>query len=143
MSLAYYISLDLDDEEIDTFVDGKAVAHQLERLNALADQLGLVPLDSWVSMNQDDLDDLLGDEDENEDELADLQRSAADDTLPQESWFSAEEGVAYFEALAEHLRIHPDAVPDADAVLADLEDYIRVLAQAQSLQAQWHLAIDF
>ena len=159
MGVAYYIALDLNEEEradIDTFVDGKSFARQLEPLTELVAQLGLEPIDHWVSISDEELDSLL-DLDDEDDEEADESEEADEDGSDEEAdpealaalennevrWFTAEAGLAYFNALAHHLRAHPNAVPDAQDVLSDVEGYIAVLTQAQAVKAQWYLAIDY
>lgn len=159
MGVAYYIALDLDEEEgadIDTFVDGKSFARQLEPLTELVAQLGLEPIDHWVSISDEELASLL-DLDDEDDEEADESEEADEDGSDEEAdpealaalennevrWFTAEAGLAYFNALAHHLRAHPNAVPDAQDVLSDVEGYIAVLTQAQAVKAQWYLAIDY
>lgn len=161
MGVAYYIALDLNEEEradIDTFVDGKSFARQLEPLTELVAQLGLEPIDHWVSISDEELASLLDldDDDEEADESEDADEDGSDEDGDPEAdpealaalennevrWFTAEAGVAYFNALAAHLRAHPDAVPDAQDVLSDVDDYIAVLTQAQVVKAQWYLAID-
>lgn len=156
MGVAYYIALDLDEEEgadIDTFVDGKSFARQLEPLTELVAQLGLEPIDHWVSISDEELASLLDlDDDEEADESEDADEGGSDEEADPEAlaalennevrWFTAEAGLAYFNALAHHLRAHPNAVPDAQDVLSDVEGYIAVLTQAQAVKAQWYLAID-
>lgn len=156
MGVAYYIALDLNEEEradIDTFVDGKSFARQLEPLTELVAQLGLEPIDHWVSISDEELASLLDlDDDEEADESEDADEGGSDEEADPEAlaalennevrWFTAEAGLAYFNALADHLRAHPDTVPDAQDVLSDVEGYIAVLTQAQAVKAQWYLAID-
>jgi len=152
MGVAYYIALNLDEEDradIDTFVDGKSFARQLEPLTELVAQLGLEPIDHWVSISDEELASLLDLDDDDEEDGSDEDGDSEADPEAlaalennEVRWFTAEAGLAYFNALADHLRAHPTAVPDAQDVLSDMEGYIAVLTQAQALKAQWYLAID-
>lgn len=155
MGVAYYIALDLNEEEradIDTFVDGKSFARQLEPLTELVAQLGLEPIDHWVSISDEELASLLDLDDEDDEEEDETDEDGDGEEADPEAlaalennevrWFTAEAGLAYFNALADHLRAHPNAVPDAQDVLSDVEGYIAVLTQAQAVKAQWYLAID-
>lgn len=148
MSVAYYIVLE-DEVDFDPFVNGKALAHQCEGVDALAARLALPPVDQWVSMSAEALADWLDDDAEDDPEDAADDGPAAEapavaqEGAEAETWFPAEAGLAYFEALAGHLRADPAAVPDGEAVLSDLEEYLAVLGQAQAAGVRWHLALDF
>lgn len=134
MSTAYYLVLDQDIPDLDADVDGKAFASHYQALDALAQQLGLSAIDEFVSIADDELADLLG-----EDALADDEAFDDDEGI---NWRSAEDGLAFFSALAAALRSQPADAPAAGA-LVDLEDYIRVLEQARPHGANFYLAIDF
>lgn len=128
MSLAYYIVLDDEDPGFDTFVNGKALAHE-DGLNELCAALGLKSFDDYLTMSGDELSDLLGEDIE----------------LPEgsgEQWFDADEGLRWIEALAAHIRANPSAVTDAEGCLSDLEEYADVLKKTAAAGAHWHLSID-
>lgn len=128
MSVAFYVVLDNDEPGFDTFVNGKALAREAERLEAICQQLGLPLLDDFVSMSAEDLEDLL----------------AEDIELPEEQvkWFTAEEGIAFVTALADHLRANPAALRNTGSVLAELEAFAKLFRQAQGIGARWHLNLD-
>ena len=52
--MAYFIALDNSDPGFDTFVNGKAIARDAERLAKAASSLGLKTPDEYVSMSADD-----------------------------------------------------------------------------------------
>ena len=129
MSLAYYIVLNNDEPGFDEFVNGKAVAHAAEVLDALCERLGLPYLDSFMGQSLIELEELLGE----------------NLHLPEgegisEQWYEPHEGIALVDALIAHARQHPQAL--AEAVLNDLHEYRAVLQQALGIGAKWHLAID-
>lgn len=128
MSVAYYIVLDNDEPGFDTMVDGKALAHE-EKIDALCEKLGLKALEDFLSMSEEDLADMLGEEIE----------------LPEgegEKWFTPEEGLAFVSALVAHIKANPGSVKDAEGCLRDLAQYAEVLEQAKSIGAKWHLHLD-
>ena len=141
MSVAYYIVLNQDIPGLDAEVDGAAMARHHPALEAVADALGLPSLDRFISIADDELDELLG-----ADGMADIGDDDADDGI---EWCSAQEGLAFFTALAQHIEQQPQALAarqpgaDAAAVLADLADYCRVLQVAAAHDADFYLAIDF
>ncbi|MBA3484658.1 MAG: hypothetical protein H0T51_22870 [Pirellulales bacterium] len=62
---------------------------------------------------------------------------------PPEAWFAPEEGLSWISQLQRHLTANPNAVGDADAVLADLAEYREVLDTAKANDVRWHFAVDF
>lgn len=134
MSLALYVVLDAEEPGFDVFVDGKAVAHAVDELDALCDAIGLPGLDTFVGEPTDELDDAAP-PDEGEDE---------DEPLAAPGhWFDAAEGVAWLQALVEAIEEQPEALEDAEGVLEDLGDIQHVLEQAQAARLRWHFAWDF
>ncbi|MDD5275830.1 MAG: hypothetical protein PHR16_07080 [Methylovulum sp.] len=128
MSVAYYIVLDNDDPGFDTFVNGKFLAHE-ENLNLLCKTLGLKTFDDFLTMSEDDIFAMLGE----------------DIGLPEdegEQWFSPEEGIAFVVALSEHISANPKSVMNPEGVLSDLAEYADVLEKAKDIGAKWHLNLD-
>lgn len=128
MSVAFYIVLDHADPGFETFVNGKSIAKDIKRLDKISRKLGLPTFDDFTSMSAEDLGDLLGEEME----------------IPEqeEEWFTADEGLAFVAALAEHIETNPKDVKDAAGVLADLQEYAEVLQKAKGIGARWHLNLD-
>ncbi len=128
MSVAYYIVLDHEDPGFDTFVNGKSLARE-DSLDSLCQNIGLGSFDDFLTMSEEDISDMLGEDIE----------------LPEgdgEQWFTAEEGLAYFGALADHINANPTSVDDAKGCLEDLADYVCVLNKAKAVGAKWHLNLD-
>jgi hypothetical protein len=129
---AYFITLDNPSPGFDPFVNGKAIAREAKRLSKVASSLGLKTPDEYVSMSGDDAASLAAEFDLGEDVQ-----------VPAEQWFDADEGLAWVGQLQAHHQSKPKAVKDAKAVLADLAEYERVLSEAKSIRAKWHLSVDF
>jgi hypothetical protein len=132
MSVAYYIVLDKDDPGFETFVNGKAVAHALEELDALCDQAGLPKLENFMGQSMDEFAELLDD---------DIELPAGEEF--QATWFEPEDGIVFIDTLVQAIRSDPGAVSDREEVLEDLSEYKNVLTQTAAIAAKWHLAIDF
>lgn len=121
MSLAYFIVVDHDDPDFDVFVDGKVLTQNIEAVNAVAAGLGHKSFDDFLSQDLSEFG---------------MEKTAAE-------WFDAAEGVAWVTALKEHIAAHPETVQDASAVVDDLDEFRRVLEEAQRRRLKWHLEIDF
>ena len=132
MSSAYYIVVDRDIEGFDSFVNGKAVARESDRLAQLTQSIGLREINEFVSADPDDL-------------VAMAEEFGVElPSEPQpEQWFVPEEGLAWISKLRDSLSVHPDAVDDLDAIRSDLAEYHGVLEQAKANGARWHFAVDF
>lgn len=133
MSVAYYIVLNREEPGFDTFVNGKAVAHAMDELDTLCEEIGLELMESFLGESEDDYS-------EREDEES--KYSEDEDQEERGIWFDADEGISYFDALITEIRENSEAVDDPKGVIADLEDYRRVLVGAKDIEAKWHLAID-
>jgi len=121
MSTAYFIVLDRDDPDFDSFVDGKVLTRQLAAVNKVAGKLGLKRFEDYASQ--------------------DLSEFGLPVSEPE--WFAATEGVNWASAILRQLRDNPGAVKDVEAVIEDLEDYVRVFKEAQKRDLKWHLELDF
>lgn len=130
MGVAYYI--EVDDEELEVAdIDGKAVAKAMEALTALAEELGVEPLEAYMGQSMDDVSDMLGEDIE----LAEGVDGGA-------TWFEPAAGLATVAALTAALTRDPKRLKKAEAVLEDLESYRVALQQIADAGAKWHLAID-
>lgn len=132
MSVAYYIVLDNDAPDFDSFVNGKAVAHAIEDLNELCEQAGLPLLESFVGQSVDDIADMLGED-------IDL----PEDETGEHVWHTAEAGITYLDSLMDAIRNNQHGLEASSDVLEDLEEYKSVLEQAKDASMKWHLALDF
>lgn len=121
MSTAYFIVLDQDDPDFDSFVDGKMLTQQLEAVNEVADKLGLKRFEDYA--------------------FQDLSEFGGPESEPE--WFGASEGVKWASMILQQLRDDPGATKNIEAVIEDLEDYVRVFEEAEKRDLKWHLELDF
>ena len=126
MSSALYIVLDREVPGLDTFMNGKALAAAEEVVTASCERLGVRDLWSFYSVDPLEVADL--------DDFGDPDGREGSTT---ESWFPATDGLATIRALREALRGRT-----VSAVLADLSDMERILAEAERAGARWYLAVD-
>lgn len=128
MGAAYFIVLDNPDPGFDTFVNGKAITRDAERLSKLAKSLGLRPPEGYFVMTAEDAAEF------------DIDMDAPD---PPEQWFEAEEGLTWAGALRRAIESNPTAVKKAKDVISDLAEFENVFSQAKAIGAKWHFSIDF
>ena len=121
MSTAYFIVLNNEDPGFDSFVDGKMLTRNLTSINKITGQLGLKAFDEYA--------------------FQDLSEYGGPDMEPQ--WFEATEGAEWVTRIMQHLRDNAAAIADVEAVLQDLEDYLRVFTEAGNRGLKWHLELDF
>lgn len=121
MSTAYFVVLETDDPGFDPFVDGKFLTKRLSEVNKLAIRLGLKPFEEYA--------------------FQDLSEFGGPDMEPV--WFKAEEGIRWTSTMVEQLRQDHNAIKDAEAVIEDLEDYLKVFREADERGLKWHLELDF
>jgi len=121
VSTAYFIVLDSEEPGFDPFVDGKMLTKRIRAVNKIAASLGLRQFEDYACQ---DLSEFGG---------PDLELE----------WFDAAEGKSWASRILQHLRENPGSVKDADAVTADLADYINVFQEAEARGLKWHLELDF
>lgn len=121
MSTAYFIVVDQEDPDFNSFVDGKVLTKQLDVVNRIASGLGLNSFEDYACQ---DLSEFGGPE-------------------MEPVWFEASEGANWAQAILNRLRDDRKLVGNADAVIEDLEDYLRVFEEAKARGLKWHLELDF
>jgi hypothetical protein len=133
LSVAWYIALQRQIPGFDHRVNGKFLARAGDVLEALAKKSGVVPLMAFSSAAPDELAGFAEDQGLN-----------VEDTpmkLPQEKWFSAEEGLKTVNALKQ--AVTQQDIEGANKIMQDLTEFENVLEIARANQIDWHLAIDF
>lgn len=121
MSTAYFIVLDRDDPSFDSFVDGKMLTKQLGTVNKVAEKLGLKAFEDYA--------------------YQDLSEFGVAES--EAEWFGATEGITWASTILQQLRDDPGTVKDIEAIIEDLEDYVRVFNEAEKRGLKWHLELDF
>ena len=64
--------------------------------------------------------------------------------LPPPQWYSAGDGLATIEALLQALRDEPQQLgTEGGQVVAELDEYARVLRKTEHTGLRWHLAVSW
>ena len=130
-----YIVVEGDDPGYDIFVNGRFLARNEDALERLALRLGVRPLIEFFSADENSMALLIEEGAGN----ADLLRR-----LPPPQWYLATDGLTTVTALLAALREEPQQLgTDGTRVLAELEEYHRVLQKTSDRGLRWHLAVSF
>lgn len=135
MSASMYIVVEGEDPGFDIFVNGHALARNEDALEKLALRLGVKPLLEFFSADENSMALL-------------LEEGAGDPdwarTLPPPQWFSPEDGLITICTLHDFLREAPGALgADTMPVVAELEEYERVLRKTALRNLRWQLAVSW
>jgi hypothetical protein len=124
VSTAFYIALEKDDVEFDTFVNGKAIADVADDLNELCESNNIKAIDDFLSQDPSEfLDDF---------------------ELPDDfeiKWYEAQEGLDYFTSLIGLINAN-DCNFNKEEVVSDLNEYLDVLQKVKAANLKWHLELD-
>jgi hypothetical protein len=124
VSTAFYIALEKDDVEFDTFVNGKAIADVADDLNELCESNNIKAIDEFLSQDPSEfLDDF---------------------ELPDDfeiKWYEAQEGLDYFTSLIGLINAN-DCNFNKEEVVSDLNEYLDVLQKVKAANLKWHLELD-
>lgn len=135
MAASMYIVVEGEDPGFDIFVNGRSLARNEDALERLALRLGVKPLIEFFSADENSMS-LLIEEGAGNPEL--MKR------LPPPQWYSADEGLVTVETLLQALREEPQQLgTEGTQVVAELDEYARVLSKTQRLGLRWHLAVSW
>ena len=135
MSASMYIVVEGEDPGFDIFVNGHALARNEDALEKLAMRLGVKPLLEFFSADQNSMA-LLLEEGAGDPEWA--------KTLPPPQWFSPEDGLHTVVTLLEYLKEAPTTLgTETVQVIAELEEYERVLRKTATRSLRWQLAVSW
>jgi hypothetical protein len=135
MAASMYIVVEGEDPGFDIFVNGRALARHEDALERLALRLRVRPLIEFFSADENSMSLLIEEGAGN----PDLMRR-----LPPPQWYSAADGLATVQALVECLKDDPQQLgTEGPQVLAELQEYARVLEKTMSVELRWHLAVSW
>jgi hypothetical protein len=142
--MAFYIVLNAESPAFDTYVDGKILSRHSEILGNIASSVGAQPLEAFFSATLADYADLTGDSLEEVQEWAeDVRAEGGNPPSLEAEWFDPAEGLRTVRLLRKHLAEHPRAASDVEGVLFDLQEFERVLHEAETRGLRWHLSVDY
>jgi hypothetical protein len=135
MAASMYIVVEGDDPGYDIFVNGRALARHEDALERIALRLGVRPLIEFFSADENSMA-LLIEEGAGNPEL--MRR------LPPPQWYAADDGLKTVRALVGVLRDDPLQLgTEGPLVLAEIEEYARVLERTVKAGLRWHLAVSW
>jgi hypothetical protein len=135
MAASMYIVVEGEDPGYDIFVNGRSLARNEDALERLALRLGVRPLIEFFSADENSMS-LLIEEGAGNPEL--MKR------LPPPQWYAPEDGLVTVEALLEALREEPQQLgTEGPQVVAELDEYFRVLRRTEQANLRWHLAVSW
>ena len=130
-----YIVVEGEDPGYNIFVNGRALARNEDAVERIALQLGVRPLIEFFSADESSMA-LLIEEGAGNPEL--MRR------LPPPQWYAAGDGLKSVQALVECLKDDPQQLgTEGPQVLAELQEYARVLEKTMNAELRWHLAVSW
>jgi hypothetical protein len=133
MSVALYIVLERQIPGFDHQVNGNALGRAGKLLDVLAKTAGTKPLMQFFSASPVEVSEFAASHGRATEENATV--------FPPERWFPAEEGLVTVRALKETART--EKIDNLEKIIADLDEFERVLIGAKEHGVGWHLAVDF
>jgi hypothetical protein len=118
---------------LDHHVNGNALGRAGKFLDVLAEKAGTKPLMQFFSASPEEMS-----------EFATSHGLAGEEhatPFPPERWFPAEEGLMTIQRLREVAR--NERIDNLEKIVADLDEFERVLLGAKEHGVGWHLAVDF
>ena len=128
-----YIVISRQTPGVDLQVNGRSLSTHAEFLGNVARDLSVKPLMAFFSIDPEEaaafIDDAGGD--------------SSSMTIEDEEWFDPKLGLATVGALSSYISERASAIEDADGILGDLNEFERVLRQADVHGLGWHVAVDY
>lgn len=130
-----YIVVEGEDPGFDIFVNGRALARYEDALERVALRLGVRPLIEFFSADENSMSLLIEEGAGNPDLIR---------RLPPPQWYSASDGLDTVQALVAALKDDPQQLgTEGSQVLAELQEYARVLEKTMRAGLRWHLAVSW
>jgi hypothetical protein len=132
--MSYFVVLEEDVDDIDTFVSLKTLTKAASKLRTIALDIGVTPLADFVFGEDREREDL---EDIAENEGWDYHAGGR-----SEEWFSADEGLDTVRALTNYIESDPEVLKRPKAALEELKALEDVLQAARDASVRFHFEID-
>lgn len=130
-----YIVVEGEDPAFDIFVNGRALARHEDGLERLALSLGVRPLIDFFSADENSMSLLIEEGAGNSDLIK---------RLPPPQWYGGDEGLRTVSAILAALHTEPHLLgSEGPIILAELEEFARVLRKTEERELRWHLAVSW
>ena len=135
MAASLYIVVEGEDPGFDIFVNGHGLARNEDALERLAERLRVDPLLEFFSADENSMAVLLEQGSGNPDWAH---------HLPEPQWYDPGNGLVTVSTLLDFLTANSTALgSDTSAVVAELQEYERVLRKTAQRELRWHLAVSW
>ena len=128
MGVAFYIELDKEDVDFETFVDGKSIAQAFDKLTIFSQNNGLKSIEDYVYQDVSEFAE----------EFEDM---GMDVPEQMEQWYDAEEGISWATDMIKNLETKSPEFA-TEYVIDDFKCYLEIFENAKKVDAKWHLAVD-
>ena len=132
MGTAIYIVTQKEIEDLDTFVNGKAIGKASDKaMFKICREIGQPSLYDFVSQDPEELREM-------------IEESGADvpENLPDEMWFQPDEGKKFVTELLKYFHANSKAMKNVEGLIEDLDEYERIFDELQVRGVKWHFAVD-
>lgn len=127
MSVAYFIVLENQEVDFDTFVNGKSIAHAFDDLIEFCNTQKLKTIEDFHSQNTSEF-------------MEDFDYT----DIPEQEikWFDAQEGIDWASSLIKKIESEEPKFGTC-AIIEDLREYLEVFNNAKKVNVKWHLELDY
>lgn len=130
MSVAYFIAVNKAPSDLDVYVNGKAIAKYSNFLERCSKELDIASLEDYVSLDPEEAASFISDHG------GDLEGIE----IPEEKWFSAEEGEKWVSTMINYI-VNLENAPEE--LLSDLNEYQDLFKKLLIYDKKWHFEVDF
>lgn len=148
MAVYYVVFFDRPTPDYEAGIDFRYICEQAEALDDLADELNLIPLTEFMSLEAELIgldsqwDEEQGDEDfeEGEEGIESISDIMEDEDALEE-WFEPSEGLTTVRGLIKALTEDPSSVPESGNILEELAILEKALISASEKKWRWNAKI--
>lgn len=133
MSDTFYIALEDDVEELDSFQPAEAVAKAIKKLDRIAREIGVTGLSQFVYGHEDDYADVA----EHEGWSGSDYVGGSDD-----GWHDPHDGLETVEALIGYVESDPESLKRPKATLTELRNFAKILREAGLAGVRFRIEVD-
>lgn len=133
MSDTFYIALEEDIDDLETFQPAEAVAKAIKKLDRLARNIGVTALGQFIYGHEDDYAEMA----EHEGWTGSDYAGASDD-----GWHDAADGLETVEALIGYIESDPDSVKRPKTTLTELRNFETILREATQNGVRFRIEVD-
>lgn len=133
MSDTFYIALEDDIDELDSFQPAEAVAKAIKKLDRVAREIGVTALSQFVYGHEDDYADVAEHEGWSGSDYA----GGSDD-----GWHDAHDGLETVEALIGYVESDPDVLKRPKTTLGELRNFAKILREAAQGGVRFRIEVD-